>query len=209
MNFFRKSSCILLAFVIGLGLAACAQNSADHSDQQKSRIDTSATQKNQAKTSSTQANSASHASVNWNAPSGGTYPVLKKGENIWLDVSIKQQKVYIKTGNRTLYTMIVSTGLGTDPDNATPTGTYYIQAERGQWFYTPQYNEGAKYWVSWKNHGEFLFHSVPMDKNQHVLTADAEKLGQKDSHGCIHLTVPDAKWVYEHVPFNTKVVIQA
>ncbi|MDF2910547.1 MAG: L,D-transpeptidase [Sporolactobacillus laevolacticus] len=145
--------------------------------------------------------------VSWDKPSGGTYPVLKKNESIWLDVSIKDQKVYIKEGKHTLYTMIASTGLDTNPDTTTPTGTYYIQAERGKWFYAPKYNEGAKYWVSWKNHGEFLFHSVPMDADQHILTADAEKLGEKDSHGCIHLTVPDAKWIYEHIPYNTKVVI--
>ncbi|MFC7394514.1 L,D-transpeptidase [Scopulibacillus cellulosilyticus] len=145
--------------------------------------------------------------VNWNAPSGGPYPKLKKGENIWLDVSKKDQKVYVKDGNKTIYTMIASTGLDKNPDTTTPTGTFHIQAERGKWFYSPQYKEGAKYWVSWKNHGEFLFHSVPMDKKQHVITADAKKLGHKDSHGCIHLTIPDAKWIYDNIPYNTKVVI--
>lgn len=145
--------------------------------------------------------------VSWDKPSGGTYPVLQKNAPIWIDVSIKNQKVYIKEGNRTLYTMIASTGLDKSPDTTTPTGTYYVQAERGKWFYAPKYNEGAKYWVSWKNHGEFLFHSVPMNADQHILTTDAKKLGEKDSHGCIHLTVPDAKWIYEHIPYNTKVVI--
>lgn len=208
MNFFKKSCSVLLVSLLGLNLAACAQNSAVPSDQQAAKNQVSVAQKSRPEKSPAQANSVHPASINWNAPSDGAYPVLKKGENIWLDVSIKQQKVYVKNGSKTLYTMIASTGLDTNPDNSTPTGTYYIQAERGQWFYTPQYNEGAMYWVSWKNHGEFLFHSVPMDKNQHVLPADAEKLGQRDSHGCIHLTVPDAKWVYEHIPFNTKVVIQ-
>jgi lipoprotein-anchoring transpeptidase ErfK/SrfK len=46
-----------------------------------------------------------------------------------------------------------------------------------------------------------------MDENKQILSADAKKLGEKDSHGCIHLTVPDAKWIYEHIPYNTKVVI--
>ncbi|MCO7125568.1 L,D-transpeptidase family protein [Sporolactobacillus shoreicorticis] len=147
--------------------------------------------------------------VDWDKPSGGSYPVLTKNEPIWIDVSIKDQKVYIKKGTKTLYTMIASTGKDTDPDTTTPTGTYYIQAERGKWFYSPKYKEGAKYWVSWKNHGEFLFHSVPMDQNKQILTADAEKLGEKDSHGCIHLTVPDSKWIYEHIPYNTKVVIHS
>ncbi|MCL1631318.1 L,D-transpeptidase [Sporolactobacillus sp. CPB3-1] len=147
--------------------------------------------------------------VSWDRPSGGSYPVLKKNEQIWIDVSVKNQRVYIKKGQETLYTMIASTGLDTNPDTTTPTGTYYVQAERGKWFYSPKYKEGAEYWVSWKNHGEFLFHSVPMDENRHILAADAAKLGQKDSHGCIHLTVPDAKWIYEHIPYDTKVVIHS
>jgi lipoprotein-anchoring transpeptidase ErfK/SrfK len=145
--------------------------------------------------------------IDWNKPSGGPYPTLTKGEEIWIDVSIHDQKIYIKNGNETIYTMVTSSGLDTTPDNTTPTGTFYVQAERGTWFYTPQYKEGAEYWVSWKNHGEFLFHSVPMDKNHKVIVEDAKKLGQKDSHGCFHLTIPDAKWIYDHIPVKTKVVI--
>jgi lipoprotein-anchoring transpeptidase ErfK/SrfK len=147
--------------------------------------------------------------INWNLPSGGPYPTLSTNEPIWLDVSVGQQKVFVKTGNQTIYTMIASTGLNTAPDNSTPYGTFHIQPERGKWFYAPQYKEGAEYWVSWKNHGEFLFHSVPMDQNKNVILADAEKLGQKDSHGCVHLTVPDAKWIYDNIKTGTTVVIQS
>lgn len=148
------------------------------------------------------------ASVDWNAPSGGPYPKLSPHEPIWIDVSIKDQRVYIKDNQKVLYTMITSSGIDTTPDTTTPTGTYHIQAERGTWFYSPKYKEGAEYWVSWKNHGEFLFHSVPMTIDKKVLTADAKKLGQKDSHGCFHLTIPDAKWIYTNIPFGTKVVVR-
>lgn len=146
--------------------------------------------------------------INWNLPSDGPYPIINPNESIWLDVSVSKQKVYVKDGDKTIYTMIASTGLDTAPDNSTPYGTFHIQAERGKWFYAPQYNEGAKYWVSWLNHGEFLFHSVPMNENKQVIISDAEKLGQKDSHGCVHLTIPDAKWIYNHIQTGTKVVIQ-
>lgn len=145
--------------------------------------------------------------VSWSTPSGGAYPTLNQNETIWLDVSIKDQKVYVKEGDQTIYTMIASTGLDTSSDTTTPKGTYSVQNERGEWFYSARYQEGAAYWVSWKNHGEFLFHSVPMDQNREVITAAAEKLGKKDSHGCIRLTIPDAKWIYENILVNTKVVI--
>lgn len=105
--------------------------------------------------------------------------------------------------------MAASSGLDTNPNNSTPKGTFYIQPERGEWFYSAGYKEGAEYWVSWKNHGEFLFHSVPMDNDKHVIKNEAEKLGQKASHGCIRLAIPDAKWIYDHIQTGTKVVIRS
>ncbi|TGA98005.1 L,D-transpeptidase [Sporolactobacillus shoreae] len=211
MNFLKKGGCAFLFVLIAAALAACTPpgfSSGNPSHPQEEAMH----QKNApvAEEKAKEISQSRPTPVNWNKPSGGAYPVLKSGEAIWLDVSVGQQRVYVKDGKRTIYTMLASTGLDNGPDTTTPLGTYHIQAERGTWFYAPQYKEGAEYWVSWKNHGEFLFHSVPMDKNRHVLKADAEKLGSEtDSHGCIHLTIPDAKWIYEHIPFNTKVVIHA
>jgi lipoprotein-anchoring transpeptidase ErfK/SrfK len=110
-------------------------------------------------------------------------------------------------GNEMIYTMICSTGLDTNPDTSTPVGTFYIQKERGLSFYNASEKEGAKYWVSWKNHGEFLFHSVATDKLGNVIQSEAIKLGHKASHGCVRLAVPDAKWIYDNIRYNTKVVI--
>lgn len=204
MRFMYKSCGIIAALFLSLTLTAYlppfqASNTAKHTSKQSSVGASSTTKPESSKQKA--------VPVSWDKPSGGSYPVITKNEPIWIDVSIKDQKVYIKEEDHTLYTMVASTGLDATPDSTTPTGTYYIQAERGKWFYSPKHKEGAKYWVSWKNHGEFLFHSVPMDETKHILTADAKKLGEKDSHGCIHLTIPDAKWIYEHIPYNTKVVI--
>lgn len=145
--------------------------------------------------------------IDWTKPSGGTYPTLAKAQKIWIDLSVSKQRVYIKDGNTTLYTMVMSSGLNTSPDDSTPLGTYYVQPERGKWFYSAKVKEGAEYWVSWKNHGEFLFHSVPMDKDQNVIVSEAKKLGHPASHGCLRLTIPDAKWIYQHIQLGTKVVI--
>lgn len=145
--------------------------------------------------------------VNWLMPTGGAYPVIGPNESIWIKVSKEKQRVYIMNGNKPIYTMICSSGLDTNPDTSTPVGTFYIQQERGLSFYNPSEKEGAEYWVSWKNHGEFLFHSVATDKNGNVIKSEAMKLGHKASHGCIRLSVPDAKWIYDHIKYNTKVVI--
>lgn len=141
-------------------------------------------------------------------PSDGAYPVLSPNERVWIDVSIDQQLVYIFHGNHLLYTMITSSGIDKAPDSSTPLGVYHIQAERGTWFYADQYQMGAKYWVSWHGHGIFLFHSVPMNQDQQVLLHVAAKLGHPASEGCFHLTIPDAKWFYEHIPYHTEVVVE-
>lgn len=142
----------------------------------------------------------------WLRPTGGAYPDLRKYKNVWVDVSISKQRTYIKSGNTTIYTMIVSTGLK-GPNTQTPIGTFHIQKERGTWFYAPRFEEGAEYWVSFLNHGEFLFHSVPFTENHRVIVWNAKLLGQEASHGCVHLSIPDAKWFYDSIPFGTKVVI--
>lgn len=145
--------------------------------------------------------------VNWLLPTGGPYPIIEQNDPIWIQVSKEKQRVYIMEGNKIIYTMVCSTGLDTNPDTSTPVGTFNIQQERGLAFYNASEKEGAKYWVSWKNHGEFLFHSVATDKSGNVIPSEAMKLGHKASHGCIRLAIPDAKWIYENIRYNTKVVI--
>ncbi len=141
-------------------------------------------------------------------PSDGPYPQLTAQDHVWIDVSISQQLVYIFNGKRLLYTMVTSSGLDTKPGNSTPLGVFHIQAQRGDWFYAQQYQMGARYWVSWLGHGIFLFHSVPMNEQQQLLLPIAAKLGHKASEGCFHLTIPDAQWVFTHIPYHTTVVVE-
>ncbi|OPG15076.1 L,D-transpeptidase [Ferroacidibacillus organovorans] len=141
-------------------------------------------------------------------PSDGAYPSLALVKHLWIDVSVDQQLVYIMNGNHVLYTMVTSTGLDTVPGNSTPLGVYHVQAERGTWFYAPQYQMGAQYWVSWLGHGVFLFHSVTETIHHKLIPTVAAKLLSKASHGCFHLTIPDAQWVYNHIPYHTTVVVE-
>lgn len=145
--------------------------------------------------------------IDWTKPSGSKYPIIHSGDKISIDVSIRKQTVRIKKNGKIVYTMHTSSGIAASKPTATPTGHYKIEAERGTWFYSPKYAEGAKYWTSWKNHGEFLFHSVPMDKNGKVKVKEALKLGTQASHGCFRLPIPDAKWIYEHIKQGTDVYI--
>ncbi len=145
--------------------------------------------------------------IDWLKPTGGPYPRLEAGEGVWIKVSLGRQRVYIMEGDRLLYAMIASSGLDAPAKDRTPEGTFYIQRERGLSFYNRQEGEGARYWVSWLNHGEYLFHSVPTDKKGNIIADEARMLGNKASHGCIRLSLADAKWVYDSIPYGTKVVI--
>ena len=33
-------------------------------------------------------------------------------------------------------------------------------------------------------------------------------LGRATSHGCVRLTVPDAKWIYENIAPGTKIIVR-
>jgi len=100
--------------------------------------------------------------------------------------------------------MVCSAGL---PSSPTPTGRFYLQ-NRGEWFYSEKYGQGAWWWVSFRDWGVYLFHSVPTDKSRNVIPEEAAKLGQPASHGCVRLSLDDARWFYENLPQGTPVDIR-
>ncbi|MHA3067171.1 L,D-transpeptidase [Lacticaseibacillus saniviri] len=141
--------------------------------------------------------------INWMKPSENKpYPKLQAGD--YFSVSIANQRVYVRNKkNQTLYTMYASTGA----NNGTPRGTFHIQAERGYSFYNYASGEGAHYWTSFLNHGEYLFHSVPVDIHGQYIPSEAKKLGTPVSHGCVRLPVPDAQWIMNNARTGMVVVI--
>ncbi len=124
-------------------------------------------------------------------------------EDIAIDVDVTAQVVKIIKGQEVIKEMIASTGV---EGHETPLGTFEVQ-NRGTWFYNDKYKQGAKYWVSFRDWGLYLIHSVAMDKNRQAIPEEEAKLGQPASHGCVRLKVEDAKWIYDNVPEKTKVVI--
>lgn len=126
-----------------------------------------------------------------------------KDSVIWIDVDVTKQRVYIMRGSAVEREMVASTGM---KGKETPLGEFKIQ-NRGDWFFSDKYQEGAKWWASFKDWGVYLFHSLPMDKERNIIPEEAALLGQPASHGCVRLTVEDAKWIYDNMKQGTKVVI--
>lgn len=88
---------------------------------------------------------------------------------------------------------------------ATTSGTFYTPAKyRWQTLMGPSYGQYCT-----RIQGGILFHSVwyyakdPTTQS----TVQFNKLGQTASHGCVRLSVGDAKWIYDNCALGTKVTI--
>ena len=123
-------------------------------------------------------------------------------------VDISDQRVYIGQWNGSAYKNLVkkmkcSTGKDRTP---TPTGTYQSQGKAGgEWYYFKDFNCYAK-WAT-RIVGGILFHSITFNSHK-GRSGSVSSLGRKASHGCIRLSIEDAKWIYDNCPMGTTVVIQ-
>lgn len=90
--------------------------------------------------------------------------------------------------------------------NATPIGTFRT-SQKLRWHVLdgPSYGQYCT-----RIHGGVLFHSVWYYANGDYASqsyVQYNKLGTTASHGCVRLTVADAKWIYENCPTGTSVTI--
>jgi len=101
--------------------------------------------------------------------------------------------------------MTCSTGLDGTP---TPEGAYRATGPVARWCYFPSYGCWAQY--AFRIKGGVLFHSVlyRQAKESTLIKGSVLKLGQKSSHGCVRLSVEDAKWIFEHCTAGTTVIVE-
>ncbi len=138
------------------------------------------------------------------APITATISAQESGSNeVWVDVDQSEQVVSIYEGRRAIKIMVASTGIASSP---TPNGEFRVH-HRGDWFYSNEFQQGAYYWVGLDEWGEYLFHSVPFTEERVLIEDEAALLGEPASHGCIRLSLDDAKWIYDYIPAGAKVVI--
>ena len=67
----------------------------------------------------------------------------------------------------------------------------------------PTYN----YWYVTQFYGDYLFHSVLYTTTQNPVQIRDGRMGIQVSHGCVRLSLEDAKYIFYQVPLGTKVVI--
>ena len=127
-----------------------------------------------------------------------------------LKISIADQRVYAYgLDDNNEHTVLVRTMKCSTGKDATPTPKGTFQSGTGpgaRWYYFKKFDCWAQY--AYYIEGDILFHSVLYnEKGGAVTQSSVNNLGRKASHGCVRLSVEDAKWIYNNCPVNTKVVV--
>ena len=89
------------------------------------------------------------------------------------------------------------------PSTPTISGTYYIKS-RGKYFDT---GTKGRCWYFTQINGNYLFHSVIYDRQNYPKRIIDNSMDAAVSHGCVRLDLENAKWIYDNIPKNTKVII--
>ena len=128
-----------------------------------------------------------------------------------LEVDVNNQliKIYERDENgeytKFVRAMWCSTGTKSFPSEL---GTFTLTQRRARWAEFPTWGGGkAQYWV--RITPEIAFHSVIYNANDNkaVNMKSVNALGKRASHGCIRLTLQDAKWMYLNAGEGVQVTI--
>lgn len=128
-----------------------------------------------------------------------------------ITVNTSKQRVYVYKWNGAGFdsspvkTFKCSSGLNETP---TPKGTFWNTGRISEWYYFKDFDCWAKY--AWTINGGILFHSVIYSSrsDSSVRAGTIKALGKKASHGCVRLSVADAKWIYENCAAGTPVTVE-
>jgi LysM repeat protein len=136
----------------------------------------------------------SNVTTNVPAP-GNTAPPPSTGK--WIDINVRTQTITAFQGNTPLKSVLVSTGVAWYP---TPIGRYKVymkvqsQAMSGGSGASRYYLPGVP-WVMYFT-GAYAIHGTYWHSN----------FGRPMSHGCVNLTIDDAKWFFDWAEMGTPVV---
>jgi LysM repeat protein len=124
---------------------------------------------------------------------GTTPPAPAPGGGKWIDVDLSTQTLTAYQDGQAVFTARVSTGTWRTP---TVVGTYRVYVKyvstrmRGPGYDTPDVPYTMYFYQGYGLHGAYWH----------------DNFGTPMSHGCVNLSVDDARWLYNWAPVGTKVV---
>lgn len=128
---------------------------------------------------------------------------LASSNSYLIYVNLQSQTTEVFKGSRGNWNLIHSFASSTGRlDAPTPRGVYKVTG-RGSWFFSEEFQQGAKWYVQFW--GDYLFHSLPMDRSKNIVDST---LGTPASHGCVRLKVDEAKWLYDNIPNGATVFVK-
>ena len=91
--------------------------------------------------------------------------------------------------------MLCSTGTRGYPSDI---GQFTLNGRTARWCYFPEWGSHAQYWT--RINSSIAFHSVIYNTvdTMDLAVSSYKNLGSRASHGCIRLTVADARWIYKN-----------
>ncbi|MCY6369329.1 L,D-transpeptidase family protein [Clostridium ganghwense] len=120
---------------------------------------------------------------------------------IW--VNTKSPRVYIFEGFngnwKLIKNMLCTVG---KPSTPTIKGTFHVGSKGGSFIVRDNPKLMCKYYTQIS--GNYLFHTVLLYRNGSIANGT---LGAKLSHGCIRLSIPNAKYIYSNIPKGTTIYI--
>jgi len=123
-----------------------------------------------------------------------------------IEINLSEQKLIYYVDNKARHEFSVSTGR---PGMATPAGTFQV-VNKTKKAWSAAYGLWMPYWLglggNGLRNGSIGIHELPVWPNGYREGED--HLGRPVSHGCIRLGVDSARYVYEHAPVGTEVVIK-
>ena len=134
-------------------------------------------------------------------PQAGTYQII---------VDLKHQVTMVfskdEEGNYTVPVryMLCSTG----KNDCTPKGKFKMDKYHVRFSQFVRDKTYGQFWTQIR--GAIYFHSIlysQFDTSTYIEEV-WERFGKADSHGCVRLTVPDAKWMYFHIAPGTECIVR-
>ena len=100
--------------------------------------------------------------------------------------------------------MLCSSGVSSSP---TRTGVFKLKSYRVRFGLFKNTSVYAQYWS--QIDGRMYFHSILYtDRKAETYNTSFNNLGNRASHGCIRLSVPDARWIWYNAAPGTTVVVR-